>query len=483
MSDTTIANLLTEQDATGLGALVSQGEITPLELTEAAIARIEAANPALNAVIHKSFDKALDAAQSPDLPDGPFTGVPMLLKDLWAANSAGDPNCLGTRGLRRTPFIHSADSNIVSLYRQAGFVIAGRTNTPEFGLMPTTEPLAFGPTRNPWNTDYGAGGSSGGAAAAVAAGMVPAAHASDGGGSIRIPAAMCGLVGLKPSRGRVTMDATINASGFSVQHVVCRTVRDSAAILDVSAKNFPDDNFTLPPSEQPFSKAVGSDPGSLRIGLLDTSPRPVVELHPQCAEAARKTAGLLEELGHKVELAGPQELVTDEATVAFGILWSTGAAVDMAVLSERLGREVTEEDVEPATWRMAQQGADLSEQDVQFAQDTLAQYSQNCLSWWDSGFDLLLTPTTALPPPRIGDLAALHEDPFQGLPKAIPYATFTAPFNITGQPAISLPMHFTPEGLPVGAQLVDNLGREDLLLAVAAQLEYAAPWSGQTPSL
>lgn len=478
-----ISELLIQQDAVGLAELIRQGDISAAELTQAAIDRIEAVNPQLGAVIHTSFDKAQAEAQSPKLPDGPFSGVPFLLKDLWAADSAGDPNYLGTRGLRESPYVPDADSNIVSLYRQAGFIILGRTNTPEFGLMPTTEPLAFGPTRNPHNRDFGAGGSSGGAAAAVASGMVPAAHASDGGGSIRIPAAMCGLVGLKPSRGRVTMDAATNANGFSVQHVVCRSVRDSAAILDVSARNFPDDNFTLPAPKIPFAQAVTSDPKGLRIGLLDSSPRPAVELHPECAQAARKTGQLLEELGHHVEQAAPADLNTEEITAAFSVLWSAGAAANMKILGERLGRDATEADVEPATWVMAQQGETLSDADVVSAQQTVASYTQNCLSWWDEepGFDLLLSPTTALPPPLIGDLAPTEEDPFQGLPKAIPYATFTAPFNITGQPGISLPMHFTPQGLPVGAQLVANLAREDLLLAVAAQLEAAAGWPGTAP--
>lgn len=478
-----ISELLTQQDAVGLAELIRQGDITATELTQAAIDRIEATNPQLNAVIHTSFDKALAAAQNPELPDGPFAGVPFLLKDLWAADSAGDPNCLGTRGLRETPFVPDADSNIVNLYRQAGFIILGRTNTPEFGLMPTTEPLAFGPTRNPHNPDFGAGGSSGGAAAAVASGMVPAAHASDGGGSIRIPAAMCGLVGLKPSRGRVTMDAATNANGFSVQHVVCRSVRDSAAILDVCARNFPDDNFTLPAPEMSFAQAMTSDPKGLRIGLLDSSPRAAVELHPECAQAARKTGQALEDLGHHVEQAAPADLNTEEITAAFSVLWSAGAAANMKILGERLGRAATEADVEPATWVMAQQGETLSGDDVASAQQAVASYTRNCLSWWDDepGFDLLLSPTTALPPPLIGDLAPTEEDPFQGLPKAIPYATFTAPFNITGQPGISVPMHFTPQGLPVGAQLVANLAREDLLLAVAAQLEAAVGWPGTAP--
>ena len=482
MSNNSITNLLAEQDAVGLGELVQQGEITPLELTEAAIERIEAANPALNAVIHTSFDKALATAQSPELADGPFKGVPFLLKDLWAANATGDPNCLGTRGLAQNPYIHTADSNIVGLYRQAGFILLGRTNTPEFGLMPTTEPLAFGPTRNPWNTDHSAGGSSGGAAAAVSAGMLPAAHASDGGGSIRIPAAMCALVGLKPSRGRITNDSPSNTGGFSVQHVVSRTVRDSAAILDATCHNFPDDLFTLPLPEKPYAQSMHVAPSNLKVGLLDTSPRPGVELHPECAEAARKTGRLLEELGHSVEVASPPELVTEETVAAFGVLWAAGAVINFQSLAEYLGRDVTEDDVEPGTWRMYETGKLLSGEDIEQAQEAVNRHTQKCLDWWDSGYDLLLTPTTALPPPVIGDLAVDLDDPLANMGKAVPYAAYTAPFNLTGQPGISLPMHVTADGLPVGAQLVGYTAREDLLLAVAAQLEQAAPWNGLAPN-
>ena len=333
-----MSDILADHDAVALAELVSSGEATPSEITEAAIARIEALNPQLNAVIYPMFEKALAEASSPDLPDGPFKGVPMLLKDLSSATSAGDPNHLGMRGLRQADYIHPSDSELTSSYRKAGFVMAGRTNTPELGLMPTTEPLAYGPTRNPWNTDYGAGGSSGGAAAAVASGMVPAANASDGGGSIRIPAAMCGLVGLKPTRGRVPMEKASNVYVLSVQHVVCHTMRDAAAILDVSAHD--GGGIALP--AEPFAASVGKDPGKLRIGLMAASPREGIELHPECEAAARKTADLLESLGHSVEEVY-LDLVSEESIAAFGVIWSYGVAADFGMIRERLGRDLEED--------------------------------------------------------------------------------------------------------------------------------------------
>ena len=505
-----MSDILANQDAVALAELVSDGEATPREITEAAIARIEALNPQLNAVIYPMFEKALAEASSSDLPDGPFRGVPMLLKDLSSATSAGDPNHLGIRGLKQAGYIHPSDSDLTSRYRKAGFIMAGRTNTPELGLMPTTEPLAYGPTRNPWNTDYGSGGSSGGAAAAVASGMVPAANASDGGGSIRIPAAMCGLVGLKPTRGRVPLEKASNVYVLSVQHVVCHTMRDAAAILDVSA--YDGGGIALP--AEPFAASVGKDPGKLRIGLTAASPREGIELHPECEAAARKTADLLESLGHSVEEVY-LDLVSEESIAAFGVIWSYGVAADFGMIRERLGRDLTEEEVEPPTWQMAQRGKELTAEAVEAAVKALEQHSQSVLSWWQD-HDILLTPTTTLPPPRIGELASTPEEPFKGPMRAIPYAAFTSPFNMTGQPAISLPLHQTatfsdksddlspaePDdsesgnnrknwgggrgqgrwgstvpGLPVGSQLVADYGREDLLIAIGSQLETASPWT------
>ena len=483
-----MSDILASHDAVALAELVRDGEASPREITEAVIARIEALNPQLNAVIYPMFEKAIAEADSPDLPEGPFRGVPMLLKDLSSATSAGDPNHLGMRGLKQADYIHSSDSELTRLYRKAGFVMAGRTNTPELGLMPTTEPLAYGPTRNPWNTDYGAGGSSGGAAAAVASGMVPAANASDGGGSIRIPAAMCGLVGLKPTRGRVPMEKASNVYVLSVQHVVCHTMRDTAAILDVSA--YDGGGIALP--AEPFAASVGKDPGKLRVGLMAVSPREGIELHPECEAAARETAGLLESLGHSVEEVY-LDLVSEESIAAFGVIWSHGVAADFAMIRERLGRDLTEDEVEPPTWQMFQRGKELTAEAVEVAVKALEQHSRSVLSWWQD-HDLLLTPTSALPPPRIGELASTPEEPFQGPMRAIPYAAFTSPFNMTGQPAISLPLHQTVSdtaaygatpgdwgstfpGLPVGSQLVADYGREDVLIAVGSQLEAASPWA------
>lgn len=483
-----MSDILAHHDAVALAELVRSGEASPREITEAAIARIEALNPQLNAVIYPMFEKAMAEASSPDLPDGPFRGVPMLLKDLSSATSAGDPNHLGMRGLKQADYIHPSDSELTRLYRKAGFVMAGRTNTPELGLMPTTEPLAYGPTRNPWNTDYGAGGSSGGAAAAVASGMVPAANASDGGGSIRIPAAMCGLVGLKPTRGRVPLEKASNVYVLSVQHVVCHTMRDAAAILDVSAH---DGGGIALPSE-PFAASVGKDPGKLRIGLMAASPREGIELHPECEAAARETADLLESLGHSVEEVS-LNLVTEESIAAFGVIWSYGVAADFEMIRERLGRELEEDDAEPPTWQMFQRGKELTADAVEAAVKTLQQHSRHLLAWWQD-HDILLTPTSTLPPPKIGELASTPEEPFQGPMRAIPYAAFTSPFNMTGQPAISLPLHQTASdaavsntspgewgstipGLPVGSQLVADYGREDLLIAVGSQLETASPWA------
>lgn len=468
-------DVLGRHDAVGLAELVRSGQAKPVELVEAAIARIEALDPHLNAVIHRRFERALDAAASPDLPDGPFRGVPFLLKDLWPS-SAGDPFHMGVRGLAAAGYVAPTDSNVVGRYREAGFVICGRTNTSELGLIATTEPLAYGPTRNPWATDRGPGGSSGGSAAAVAAGMVPAANASDGAGSIRIPSASCGLFGLKPSRGRVSMGPLLDEMGLSVQHVVSHSVRDSAAILDVSAGAFAGDGVVAPPPPRPFDAEVGADPGRLRIGLMAEMPRDV-GTDPACAAAARSLAATLEALGHDVTEDHPAVLGDDTSVEMFMTLWAVGTAGTLGVVGRILGRELTEDDVEPATWLAAQAAANISGPEVLAAQDTMHRFRRSMAGWWADGFDLLVCPTTLRPPPMLGELTGTDTEPLRGTMASVPYASTTAPFNVTGQPAVSIPGHFTDDGLPLGVQLVAAYGREDLLLRVGAQLEDELAWS------
>jgi amidase len=472
-------DLLGRRDAVGLAELVSSGEASPLELVDAAIHRIEELDPGINAVIHRTFEKARAAAQSPDLPDGPFRGVPFLLKDLWPT-SAGDPFHMGMEGAKQDGYIHPSDSNLVAAYRRAGFIILGRTNTPEMGLTATTEPVAYGPTRNPWDTNRGTGGSSGGSAAAVAAGMIPAANASDGGGSIRIPAAMCGLVGLKPSRGRVSMGPLRDEWGLSVQHVVCHTVRDSAAILDATAYPFPGDGVIAPDYGRPYAARDGSNLGRLRIGLVLGVAG--VDTHPDCAATAQRGAAILEGLGHTVEMNGPAALESEEEQTAFTTLWAAGAAADLASIGRMLGRELTSADVEPGTWFTVEHGREVSGVDLAWAQGTASRYRREMSSWWAEGWDLLLTPTTLRPQPEIGELTSSDEEPLRAMIESIPYAALTSPFNITGQPAISLPMGHS-EGLPLGAQLVAAYGREDLLFDVAAQLEAEVGWAAERAPL
>ncbi|MBC8365741.1 MAG: amidase [Actinobacteria bacterium] len=474
MSDSPTNDELACEDAVGLADRIRSGDLSPVEAVQTTIDRIERLDGDLNAVIHRQFEDALALAASPDLPYGPFRGVPMLLKDLWT-EEAGRPHHAGIKALKDADHRSTIDSNLVIRYREAGFVNVGRTNTPELGLVATTEPHAYGPTRNPWNTDFGTGGSSGGSAAAVASGMLPAANASDGGGSIRIPAAMCGLVGLKPSRGRVSMGPVKEEWGVSVQHVVCHTMRDTAAILDATAIPFLGDGVVAPDQGRPYTDQVGSDPGNLRIGFMDHSPRTAV--HPDCAESTRHTASMLEGLGHHVDQTHPPALdQIDELGWAFNVNWGVGAVLSLEHLGGQLGRVVVEDDVEPGTWFLAERGRGVSAVDYAKAQGIMGTFRRTMAGWWESGYDLLVTPTTALPPPRIGELTPSEDDPVRGSKGSMPYAVFTSPFNTTGQPAISLPLG-SSDGLPVGVQLVGAYGREDLLIAVGSQLEAVARWS------
>jgi amidase len=475
---------LSTLDATAQAELVRRREVTPLQLVDAAIARIEALNPQLNAVIIPLFERAR-AAAARELPPGAFRGVPFLLKDLDVF-SAGDPFHAGMRCLRDRRWVAPHDSYLVEKFRAAGFVIVGKTNTPELGLNVTTEPEAYGPSRNPWNPAHSTGGSSGGSAAAVAAGMVSAAHASDGGGSIRIPASECGLVGLKPSRGRVSLGPEHGEywHGLVISHAVTRSVRDTAAILDAVAGPMPGDPYTAPPPVRPFTDEVGVPPGRLRIGLLTHVPSGASTLHPDCVTAARETGQLLASLGHRVDEAYPAALGEQDAMAThFVTLISSWVAAALDAFAEQTKRAIGPDDVEPITWVFAQMGRAVSAPRYIATIDALHAYSRRMASWWASGFDLLLTPTLGEPPPAIGALVPPRNDPMAGMAKSLGLIPFTPPFNVTGQPAISLPLHWNAEGLPIGVQLVAAYGREDLLIRVAAQLEEARPWVGRRPAV
>jgi amidase len=476
-----MADELSVLDAVAQAELVRRGEVKPLELVEAAIERLERLDPELNVLVTRQFERACGEAAGAELPDGPFRGVPFLLKDL-GAHLAGDPAYSGMAVLQRADWREPAEAYFAGKLRRAGLVVLGRTTTPELGLLPTTESVATGATHNPWKLSHSSGGSSGGSAAAVVAGLVAAAHASDGGGSIRIPANHCGLVGLKPSRGRNSFGPGLGErwAGFSAEGFVTRSVRDTAALLDVVSGPMPGDPYTAPPPERPFASEVVADPGRLRIGLMPHAPRDG-ETHPDCVAAATDAGRLLESLGHSVEDSHPEALDDPASVGGFLTVISCSTADALAVCGEKIGRPVEEDDVEPLTWKLAELGRGTSGPAYAAAIRFNHAHTRRIASWWQSGFDLLLSPTCAQPPPPLGHFAPTPEDPARGLARAIPYSVFTSPFNVSGQPAVSLPLHWNSEGLPVGVQLVAAYGREDLLIRIAAQLERAQPWSGRLP--
>ena len=464
-------------DATDQAALVRRGDASATELLEAAIERIESLNPALNAVVIRWFDEARDAA--PHLPEGPFHGVPFLLKDLWA-HYAGQPLTNGCQALKQTMPISPTDTTLVSRFRQAGLNIAGRTNSPEFGSLPTTEPIAWGATRNPWSLEHSPGGSSGGSAAAVASGMVPFAHASDGGGSIRIPASCCGLVGLKPSQGRITLGPFRDESNLGVELCVSRTVRDTAALLDAVHGPGVGDTVIAPPPLRPYVSELGADPGRLRIGVLDEHPLGD-PLHDDCRDAVRSAAALLESLGHHVEHGFPAALSNRDFSRRFSALWSTNMGVAVQRIESQLGRVTNDDDIEAVNRAQVEFAQSVSGVDYALALAANVEFRRAVQQWWANGWDLLLTPTLAEPPTLIGTFANDPAAPMTPMVRAGAFVPFTPAFNASGQPAISLPMHWNSAGLPIGVQLVAAYGCEDVLLRVAAQVEYAHPWADRRP--
>jgi amidase len=468
-------------DATAQADLVAKGDVSPIELVEAAIERAERYDSKLNALTYRWFDTARQLATSSDLPEGPFRGVPYLLKDLYAAE-AGKPLSNGSKAYKEANYVSTEDTTLVSRYKASGLISIGRSNSPEFGSVPVTEPEAWGPTRNPWDLTRTSGGSSGGSAAAVATGIVPIAHASDGGGSIRIPASCCGLVGLKISQGRISMGPLRDESNLGVEHCVSRSVRDSARLLDATHGPGIGDVIIAPTPRRPFIEEVGADPGRLRIGLLDFNPRGG-EVHADCVDGVHKTAKLLESLGHHVEPGFPEILSDEEIGRAFSMLWSTNMGTAIRRFNEALGREMTTDDIEAMNWAQAQFAKGVNAVDYSLAQASSVKFRRAIQSWWSRGWDLLLTPTLSAPPLLIGSLPNNPEHPMTPLMTGGAWVSFTSQFNISGQPAISLPLHRNADGLPIGMQLVAAYGREDVLIRVASQLEQAAPWAHLKPNL
>ena len=467
-------------DAVEQAQLVRSGAATPSELVDEAIGRIEQLNPQLNAVIHERFDAARTEAAGP--LSGPFAGVPILIKDL-DATMAGEPHHHGLRVAKEAGYLAPVDSFIVEKLRAAGCILLGRTNCPELGTTITTEPLAYGPSRNPWNTDHSTGGSSGGSAAAVASGMVAVAHAIDGGGSIRIPAANCGLFGLKPSRGRVSPGPEPNEmawAGSTIDHVLTRSVRDSAGMLDVLSGEMPGDFLVAPPPVRPFAEEGGAEPGPLRIGWLDHPPMEGPEPDAQCARAVHDARDLLESLGHHLEEAHPAAMGEADFSRNFIVLVTTAVTKDLLLWSEALGRDISPQELEPDNQMFQLLGSSVSGTMYLRAMLWFEGWRRRMAKFWsEDGYDLLCTPVLNGVPPRIGELS----EPIVGQQRVLEALQYTAQFNVSGQPAMSLPLHMAPDNLPVGVQLVAGYGREDVLLRLASQVEQAAPWTGRTPRL
>jgi len=470
-------------DATDQARLVREGEVSAAELVQAAVARARQVNPTINAIIHERYDDAVADAGSPG--DGPFAGVPFVLKDLDGI-AAGQPLHAGTRFLKDHGFIATTDSELTVRFRRAGLVVIGRTNTPELGLVTSTEPESYGPTRNPWDTTRSTGGSSGGSAAAVASGIVAMGHAGDGGGSIRIPASECGLVGLKPSRGRTTLGPELGEAwaGLVTRLAVTRSVRDTAALLDAVAGPGVGDPYWAAPPARPYVDELTAAPTPLRIGWTATSFDGTIAVDPQVAAATEATATLLEGLGHHVEQASPGAFADGRTLEFFLPAFSAWVARELDRMGQMVGVEPAEDGFEPGTWAIAEAGRSITASQYLAALDGLHALSRAAVAWWDvDGFDLLLTPTIPELPPTLGQFGSTKEEPMSGLFRSATPAHFTAPFNITGQPAISVPLHQSEEGLPMGMQLVAAPAREDLLIRIAAQLEQAVPWTDRRPAV
>ncbi len=488
-----------KHDGLGLAELVRRKEVKPGELVQEAISRIERLNPQLNAVIHKMYDLASKAAQE-DLPDGPFNGVPFLLKDLMA-DYAGVPSRKGSRFFN--DYVPDHDSEMVRRFKAAGVIVLGKTNTPEFGLMPVTEPALFGPSNNPWDLKRTTGGSSGGSAAAVAARIVPMAHGNDGGGSIRIPSSCCGLFGLKPTRGRNPLGPDVGEAwcGLACDHVLTRSVRDSAAMLDATSGPDVGAPYYAPPPARPFLDEVGVDPGKLRIAFF-SQPLLPGSVHEDCVKGLEATVKLCQGLGHEMVDAVP-EINGQEFAEAYLTMICAEIRADMEDGAVLMGRRATARYFEPATWALGLIGKHISAEKlsraIRFLRLAARQVGRFC-----EDYDILLTPTLALPPLKTGVMQPKGAEILAmkllgsinaggllqslggtdaSVEKVFGFIPYTPVFNATGQPAMSVPLYWNHEKLPVGMHFVGRYGDEAALFRLAGQLEQAQPWFDRVPPI
>jgi amidase len=463
-------------DATAQAELVRQRKVKAIELVDAAIERIERLNPTLNAVVAPMYEQARTAANS-KLPEGSFAGVPFLLKDLLASYS-GVRMTSGSAFLR--DFVPDYDSELVTRLKRTGLIILGKTNLPELGLIPTTEPRLFGPCHNPWDIARTTGGSSGGSAAAVAAGLVPMAHGNDGGGSIRIPSSCCGVFGLKPTRARnpLSPDYGDIYNGLVVEHAITRSVRDSAALLDATCGPDVGDPYWAPPPVRPFLHEVGADPGRLRIAFTTTAVTDV-PVHADCVSAVREAAALCADLGHEVVETDPA-VDGDLMNQAFITIWSAGCTWSMEGMALRTGRAPTPDQFEPLTWALYEMGRQHSASAYLLAITVLQRVSRDIAQLFVD-YDVWLTPTLGEPPVPLGTFDSPPDDPLRGLFRAAPFVPFTPICNVTGQPAMSVPLFWNADGLPVGTHFIGRFGDEATLFRLAAQLEAARPWADRRP--
>jgi amidase len=484
---------LVRYDAIGLSELIRKGEITPPEILETTINRIEKINPRINAVIYKMYDQAREAAKiwssltkTTKIFDSIFCGIPFLLKDL-IAECKGTPFSEGSRAVHG--YISKLDSEIVKRHKANGLIIVGKSNSAEFGVLTTTEPLIHGPTFNPWDPSLTPGGSSGGSAAAVAAGIMPMAHGCDGGGSIRIPASCCGLFGLKPTRGRNPLGPLFGDLGGGIihEHAITSSVRDSAALLDVTSGPDLGDPYYAPPIERPFLEEIRRNAGSLKIGFLTSVPEGWNEetaLHPDCESAVKDAARLCEDLGHSVDEVSSAQLSHPELSQTFVQIFSCFVEHVVAYWERELGKKIQQDELETPTWDLYQESLKTTGGAYLVAKEELQRFSRKIGNWYDKGnYDLLLSPTMRIPPTKIGSFQPSPDDPMKWIRIALSFVAFTRTQNITGEPAMSVPLYWNEDNIPIGVQFAGRFGDEATLLRLASQLEQARPWADKKPPI